>query len=194
MLFTILFSRRYSSSGVPYHRLHQLMNFSLLRVSARRAILTGSIFLISQLLVLRLHARSSYKQLALFDEGTVAHLGLSVEYMPDKSRSIDLWFSRPPYGSTLFLHPREIRILTTYLEQAKIAPENARQKFPDIDSAGGSLLRMVALRHGKEINLTLSRQPDVGDSYPAVVFHLAPADFEAFVAAVAAADEALAKK
>ena len=170
------------------------MKTGLLHLWARRAILTGSIFLLSQLLVLRMQAQSSYKQLALFDEGTVAHLGLSVEYMPDKSRNINFWFSRSPLASTLFLHPREIKILADYLQQARIVPEDTRKKFPEIDRTGGSLLRMVVLRHEKEISLTLSCQPDVGDSYPAVVFHLAPTDFEAFVLAVAAADEALAKK
>jgi hypothetical protein len=170
------------------------MNTNLLRVWTKRAASIGCIVLTSSLLALRIHAQSSYDQLAHFDEGTIAHLGLTVEYGPDKSRSIDLWFSRPPLAASLFLHPREIKILAGYLEQAKSTPEDIRRKFPDIDRTGGSLLRMVVLRHGKEISLTVSRQPDVGDSYPAVVFHLAPADFEAFVAAVTAADEALAKK
>jgi len=177
-----------------YEHLHEPMNINLLRVWTRRAVLIGCIVLTSQLLALRIHAQSNYDQLARFDEGTIAHLGLTVEYRPDKSRSIDFWFSRPPLAASLFLHPREIKILADYLEQTKSTPEDIRKKFPDIDRVGGSLLRMVVLRHGKEISLTLSRQPDVGDSYPAVDFHLAPADFEAFVAAVVAAEEALARK
>lgn len=193
MLFTILYPR-IASLRIPYNGLPEPMNINLLHIWTRRAALTGSIVLISPFLALQTQAQSSYEQLALFDEGTVAHLGLSIEHKPDKSRTIDFWLSRPPLASTVFLHPRETRILADYLQQARNAPEDMRKKFPDIDRVGGSLLRMVVLRHGKEIGLTLSRQPDVGDSYPAVLFHLAPADFEAFVTAVAAADEALTKK
>ena len=170
------------------------MKLSRLHIWARRVTLTASIFLLSQLLVPRMQAQSRYEPLALFDEGKVAHLGISVEYMPGPSRNINFWFSRPPLGATIFLHPREMKILADYLQQAKTIPEDTRKKFPEIDRVGGNLLRVVAMRHGQEISLTLSRQPDVGDSYPAVVFHLAPADFEALILAVAAADEALAKK
>jgi len=49
-------------------------------------------------------AQSGYKFIAQFDEGRVAHLAFSVEYKPDKSRSIDLRVNRNPYGGSLFLH------------------------------------------------------------------------------------------
>jgi len=76
----------------------------------------------------------------------------------------------------------------------KAAPDGAEQKFPDLPTPGGSLLRLNSIRHGHEIQLTITRQPDKGDSYPAVVFHLAPADFDALVQAVADAMTALQKK
>jgi hypothetical protein len=49
---------------------------------------------------------------------------------------------------------------------------------------------MSSVRHGDAISLTLIRQPDKGDSYPAVPFHLAPADFENLLRAMVAAAKA----
>ncbi len=122
-------------------------------------------------------AGSGFKDIASFAEGTVANLFIVVEYQPDGSRSINVRFNRSPLGSSLFFHRDQWQVFAGQLGQAKGAPEGVEQKFPDLPAPGGSLLRMSFVRRGGEISLTLINQPDQGDSYPPVPFHLAPADF-----------------
>lgn len=135
-------------------------------------------------------ASSGYKDIAYFEEGTVATLSIVVEYQPDSSRSINLHFRRSPYGGPMFFHEKEWKLFSDNLSRAKSAPEGVEQTFADIDTPGGSLLRMSFIRHGGAISLTLIRQPDKGDSYPAVPFHLAPEDFENLLKAMVAATKA----
>jgi len=136
------------------------------------------------------HAGSGYKDIAYFGEGTVATLSIVVEYQPDGNRSINLRFNRSPYGGSLFLHTEEWKVVADQLGRAKSAPDGVEQKFPDLPTPGGSLLRMSFVRHGGEIHLTLIRQSDKGDSYPSVPFHLSPADFDDLLKAVVDAGKA----
>ena len=139
-------------------------------------------------------AQSGYKLIARFTEGRVADLGISIEYKPDKSRSVDVRFNRNPYGSTLFFHAEEWKKFSDRLQQVKNAPDGVEQKFADLPTPGGSPLRMSSIKHGSEIQLTIARQPDKGDSYPAMPFHLPPPDFNDFLKAVADTATALDKK
>ena len=146
--------------------------------------LAGIVALVAGLAALDARASSGYKDIAYFKEGTVADLSIVVEYQPDGSRSIDVRFNRSPHGGTLFFHREQWRIFADQLGRAKDAPEGVEQKFPDLPTPGGSLLRMSFVRHGGEISLTLINQPDKGDSHPPVPFHLAPADFEPLLKAM----------
>jgi hypothetical protein len=135
-------------------------------------------------------AGSGFKDIAYFEEGTVANLFIVVEYKPDGSRSINVRFNRSPLGSSMFFHREQWQVFAGQLGQAKDAPEGVEQKFPDLPTPGGSLLRMSFVRHGGEISLTLINQPDKGDSYPPVPFHLAPADFDHLLKAMVEAAKA----
>ena len=135
-------------------------------------------------------AGSGFKDIAYFEEGTVANLFIVVEYKPDGSRSINARFNRSPLGSSMFFHREQWQVLAGQLGQAKSAPEGVEQKFPDLPTPGGSLLRMSFVRHGGEISLTLINQPDKGDSYPPVPFHLAPANFDHLLKAMVEAAKA----
>lgn len=156
--------------------------------------LAGLVILFSGLGVSNARAGSGYKDIAKFEEGTVATLSIVVEYKPDGGRSINVRFNRPPYGGSMFFHGEEWKVFSDNLSRAKSAPMEVEQKFTDLDTPGGSLLRMSSVRHGGEIHLTLIRQPSKGDSYPAVAFHLRPADFDDFLRAVADAVKAFEKK
>ena len=138
------------------------------------------------------HARagSGYKDIAYFEEGTVATLSIVVEYKPDGLRSFNVVFNRPPYGGPLFFHEAEWRAFSDNLNRVKAGPDGTEQTFADIDSPGGGLLRMTSVRRGTEINLTLIRQSAKGDSYPSVPFHLSPPDFEPLLRAVLEASKA----
>ena len=135
-------------------------------------------------------AGSGYQEIAYCAEGTVANLSIVVEYKPDGSRSINVRFNRPPLGSSLFFHREQWQVFAAQLGAAKGAPEGVEQKFPDLPTPGGSLLRMAFVRQGGDIRLTLIHQPDKGDSYPPVPFHLAPADFDLLLQAMVAAAKA----
>lgn len=135
-------------------------------------------------------AASGYREIAYFQEGRVANLSIVVEYKPDGDRSINVRFNRPPLGSTLFFHREEWQVFANRLGQAKSAPEGRGQTLPDLPTPGGSLLRLLFVRHGAEISLTLVDQPDQGDSYPSVPFHLAPGDFDPFLRAMVKAAKA----
>lgn len=135
-------------------------------------------------------AGSGFKDIAYFQEGAVANLSIVVEYKPDGSRSINVRFNRSPLGSTLFFHREQWQVFASQLGRAKSAPDSVEQKFPDLPTPGGSLLRMSFVRHGSEISLTLIHQPDKGDSYPPVPFHLAPADFDQLLKAMVEAAKA----
>jgi hypothetical protein len=136
------------------------------------------------------HAGSGFKDIALFSEGTVATLGIAVEYKPDGSRSINVRFNRSPYGGTLFFHGEQWKTFSDNLDRVKGGPEGVEQKFADLNTPGGSLLRMSSVRQGSEIRLTLINQSAKGDSYPSVPFHLEPADFENLLKAVVEAAKA----
>ena len=136
------------------------------------------------------HAASGYKDIARFEEGTVASLGIAVEYQADGSRSINIRFNRAPYGGPLFFHTEEWKVFSDNLGRVKGGPEGVEQKFADLDTPDGGLLRMSAVRQRSEISLTLIRQSEKGDSYPSVPFHLAPADFENLLKAVVEAAKA----
>jgi hypothetical protein len=135
-------------------------------------------------------AGSGYKDIAYFEEGTVANLSIVVEYKPDGSRSINVRLNRSPLGSTLFFHQEQWQVFADQLSHAKGAPEGVEQKFPDLPTPGGSLLRMSFVRRGGEISLTLIDQPDKGDSYPPVPFHLVPAKFDHLLKAMVEAAKA----
>ena len=135
-------------------------------------------------------AGSGYRDIAYFHEGTVADLSIVVEYQPDGSRSINVRFNRSPLGGSMFFHREQWQVFAGQLGSAKSAPEGVEQKFPDLPTPGGSLLRMSFVRHGGEISLTLIHQPDKGDSYPPVPFHLAPADFDPLLQAMVEAAKA----
>jgi hypothetical protein len=122
-------------------------------------------------------AGSGFKDIAYFEEGTVATLTIVVEYKPDGSRSTNLRINRPPQGGSMFFHEAEWKAFTDNLSRVKGGADGMEQVFADIATPGGSLLSMAAVRHGGEITLTLIRQPDKGDSSPPVPFHLQPADF-----------------
>jgi len=159
-------------------------------LSPRLGALAGTVILLLGLGLPLAHAGSGFKDIAYFEEGTVANLFIVVEYKPDGSRSINVRFNRPPLGSSLFFHREQWQVFAGQLRLAKSAPEGVEQKFPDLSTPGGSLLRMSFVRHGGEINLTLIDQPDKGDSYPPVPFHLAPADFDHLLEAVVEAAKA----
>jgi len=135
-------------------------------------------------------AGNGYRDIAYFEEGTVATLAIVVEYRPDGSRSINVNFRGAGYGGPLFFHEKEWQLFSDTLNRVKGSPDGKEQTFPDIASPGGSLLRLLSDRHGGAINLTLIRQPDKGDSYPAVPFHLPPADFDNLLKAVVEAAKA----
>ena len=135
-------------------------------------------------------AGSGFRDIAYFEEGTAANLFIVVEYKPDGSRSINVRFNRSPLGSSMFFHREQWQVLADHLSHAKGAPEGVEQKFPDLPTPGGSLLRMSFVRHRGEISLTLINQPDKGDSYPPVPFHLAPADFDHLLTAMVEAAKA----
>jgi hypothetical protein len=135
-------------------------------------------------------AGSGYKDIAYFEEGTVATFTIVVEYKPDGLRSINVRFNRAPYGGSLYLHREEWKVFSDNLTRVKSGPDGTEQAFADIDTPGGGLLRMSSVRHGGEINLTLTRQSSKGDSYPSVVFHLSPKDFENLLKAVVEAAKA----
>ena len=135
-------------------------------------------------------AGSGYRDIAYFAEGTVATLSIVVEYQPDGSRSINLHFRRSPYGGPMFFHEKEWKLFSDNLSRVQGGPDGREQAFADIDTLSSGLLRMSAICHGSAINLTLIRQPDKGDSYPAVPFHLAPGDFENLLKAMLAAAQA----
>jgi hypothetical protein len=135
-------------------------------------------------------AQSGYREIAYFEEGRVATLGIVVEYQPGGSRNINLNFRRTPYGGPMFFHEKEWKLFSDNLSRVKGGPDGREQTFVDIDTLSSGLLRMSAVRHGDAISLTLIRQPDKGDSYPAVPFHLAPADFENLLQATVAAAKA----
>lgn len=139
-------------------------------------------------------AGSSYKDIAQFTEGKVATLSMLVEYKPDGGRSINVRIQRPPHGATLFFHAKEWALFCSNLEKAKAAPDGVEQTFDDIETPGGSLLRLSSVRRGQEIQLTLTRQPSKGDSYPPVPFHLQATDFDRFLKAVSDAAKAIDKK
>ena len=138
------------------------------------------------------HARagSGYKDIAYFEEGTVATLAIVVEYKPDGLRSINVRFNRAPYGGSMFFHREEWKVFSDNLARVKSGPDGTEQAFADLDTPGGSLLRMSSIRHGGEIKLTLTRQSGKGDSYPSVVFHVSPEDFENLLKAVVEAAKA----
>ena len=152
--------------------------------------LAGIVILVFGLCGPNARAGSGYKEIANFEEGTVATLSIVVEYKPDGSRSINVRFNRSPYGGSMFFHEAEWKALSDNLGRVKSAPEDVEQKFADIDTPGGSLLRMSSVRQRSEISLTLIRQSAKGDSYPSVPFHLAPADFENLLKAVVEAAKA----
>ena len=135
-------------------------------------------------------AGSSYKDIAYFEEGTVATLAIVVEYKPDGLRSINVRLNRAPYGGSIFFHTEEWKVFSDNLARVKRGPDGTEQVFADIDTPGGSLLRMSSVRHGGEINLTLINQSPKGDSYPSVAFHLAPENFENLLKAVVEAAKA----
>lgn len=159
-------------------------------LSSRLGAWVGVVILLLGLGLPLAHAGSGFKDIAYFEEGTVANLSIVVEYKPDGSRSINVRFNRSPLGGSLFFHREQWRIFAGQLEPAKRAPEGVEQKFPDLPTPGGSLLRMSFVRHGGEISLTLINQPDKGDSYPPVPFHLAPADFDHLLQAMVEATKA----
>jgi hypothetical protein len=135
-------------------------------------------------------AGSGFKDIAYFEEGTVAKLFMGVEYKPDGSRSINVRFNRSPLGSTLYFHREQWQVFASQLAHAKATPEGAEQKFSDLPTPGGGLLRMSFVRQGGEISLTLIHQPDKGDSGHPVPFHLAPADFDLLLKAMVEAAKA----
>lgn len=150
----------------------------------------GIVFLVLGLGLSSARAGSGFRDIAYFREGTAANLSIVVEYKPDGSRSINVRFNRPPFGSSLFFHREEWRVFVGQLGGAKRAAEGVEQKFPDLPTPGGRLLCMVFVRHGGDISLTLINQPDKGDSYPPVPFHLAPADFDLLLKAAVEAAKA----
>jgi hypothetical protein len=152
--------------------------------------LAGIVILFVGLGVPNARAGSGYKDIAKFEEGTVATLSIVVEYKPDGSRSINVRFNRPPYGGSMFFHGEEWKVFSDNLDRVKSGPDGVEQKFADLDTPGGSLLRMSSVRQRSEISLTLIRQSAKGDSYPSVPFHLAPADFENLLKAVVEAAKA----
>lgn len=152
--------------------------------------LAGIVTLVVGLGVPNARAGSGFKEIAFFNEGTVATLGIAVEYKPDGSRSINVRVNRPPYGGTLFFHEAEWKVFSDNLARVESGPDGVEQKFADLDTPGGSLLRMSSVRQRSEISLTLIRQSAKGDSYPPVPFHLAPADFENLLKAVVEAAKA----
>ena len=151
---------------------------------------TGIVIFVLGLGLPSARAGSGFRDIAYFEEGTVANLFIAVEYKPDGSRSINVRFNRSPRGSTLFFHREQWQVFAGQLGHAKGAPEGVEQKFPDLASPGGGLLRMSFVRHGGEISLTLINQPDKGDSDPPVPFHLAPADFDLLLKAIVEATKA----
>ena len=152
--------------------------------------LAGIAIVVAGLASLTAHAGSGYKDIAYFEEGSVANLSIVVEYKPDGSRSINVRFNRPPHGGSMFFHTEQWKAFADNLSRVKGGADGQQQTFADLDTPGGSLLRMSAVRHGGEINLTLIDQPDKGDSYPPVPFHLQPGDFENLLKAMVAAAKA----
>jgi hypothetical protein len=153
-------------------------------------ILTGINILIAGLGSAPAHAGGGYKDIAYFEEGTVATFTIVVEYKADGDRSINLRFNRPPYGGSMFFHTEQWKIFADNLARVKSGPDGTEQTFADLDTPGGSLLRMSAVRHGGQVNLTLIDQPHKGDSYPPVPFHLSPPDFENLLKAMVDAAKA----
>jgi hypothetical protein len=135
-------------------------------------------------------AQSGYKDIAYFEEGRVASLAMFVEYEPDGSRRINLYFRRSPSGGPMFFHGTLWKAFSDNLNRVKDSPDGREQTFADLDTLSSGLLRMSAVRHGGATSLTLIRQPDKGDSYPPVPFHLAPADFDQLLRAVVEAAKA----
>src|ERR1700712_5285163 len=166
-------------SGKPLSRMHRPPLF----FSRWFRSLASIVVLIVGLGSPRARASSGYKDIAYFEEGTVATLAIVVEYKPDGLRSINVRFNRVPYGGSLFFHREEWKVFSDNLDRVKSGADGMEQDFADLDTLGGSLLRMSSVRHGSEINLTLTRQSAKGDSYPSVVFHVSPEDFENFLKA-----------
>jgi len=158
--------------------------------SPRLGAWAGIVMLVLGLGLPSARAGSGFRDIAYFEEGTVANLFIVVEYKPDGSRSINVRFNRPPLGSSMFFHREQWQVFAGQLGRAKGAPEGVEQKFPDLPTPGGSLLRLSFVRQGGEISLTLIDQPDKGDSYPPVPFHLAPADFDHLLKAMVEAAKA----
>ncbi len=152
--------------------------------------LSGIVLLLAGLSSPNARAGSGYKDIAYFEEGRVATLAIVVEYQPDGSRSINLHFRRSPYGGPMFFHEKEWKLFSDNLNRVKGGPDGREQTFADIDTLSSGLLRMSSVRHGGAISLTLIRQPDKGDSYPPVPFHLAPADFDSLLKAMVVAAKA----
>ena len=135
-------------------------------------------------------AGKGYRDIADFKEGAVATLSIVIEYGADGTRRINLNFKRASYGGPMFFHEAEWKAFAGNLSRVKDGPEGAEQTYPDIDTPGGSILRMSSVRHGGSVELTLTRQSIKGDSYPPVVFHLQPGDFENLLKAMVAAAKA----
>src|SRR4051812_32038435 len=76
------------------------------------------------------HAGSGFKDIAYFEEGSVATLAIVVEYKPDDLRSINVRINRPPHGGSLFFHDAEWKELTSNLNRVKLGPDGTEQTFP----------------------------------------------------------------
>ena len=151
---------------------------------------TGIVILLLGLGLPSARAGTGFKDIAYFEEGTVANLAIFVEYEPDGSRRINLYFRRSPYGGPMFFHETQWKAFWDNLKSVKDGPDGKEQAFADIDTLSSGLLRMSAVRHGGAVSLTLIRQPDKGDSYSPVPFHLAPADFDHLLKAMVNAAKA----
>jgi len=153
-------------------------------------VLAGIVVLVAGLGGTMACAGTGYRDIAYFVEGSGATLAIVVEYRSDGSRSINLQFRGGSYGGPVFFHEKEWQLFTDNLRRVKGGAESQEQTFSDVASPGGGLLRMTAVRHGSEVRLTLVHQPEKGDSYPAVSFHLSPADFDNTLKAVVEAAKA----
>jgi len=150
----------------------------------------GVVILVLALGLPAARAGSGFRDIAYFEEGRVASLAMFVEYEPDGSRRINLYFRRSPYGGPMIFHGTLWKAFSDNLNRVKDGPDGGEQTFADIDTLSSGLLRMSAVRHGGAISLTLIRQPDKGDSYPPVPFHLTPADFDHLLKAMVDAAQA----
>jgi hypothetical protein len=143
-------------------------------------------FVIAGLLAPAVRAQDRTTVVAEFSDARKGHLTVAWELRPGGGRAGAFRIaSSGYYGSTMFLHEKEIAALRAAVLAAKPAEPGAagksnRIRIPD---ASGSLW-VEAVYPNKEILMRWVKVESDGGSYPPIVFDLAAADFDELLKAI----------